>query len=325
MKFPRRRFLHLATGTVALPAISRIARAQTYPGRPVRIVVGFAPGAFADTYARLIGQWLSEHVGNPFIIENRAGAGGNVGTEFVVRAPPDGYTLLLCGSSDAWNATLYENLKFNFVRDIAPVASISRGTGVIVVHPSFPSRSVSELIAYANRNPGKITVASGGIGSSPHIFYELFKKRAGVDMLHVPYRGGGPAITDLLGGQVQVMFATVTSTIEHIKTGRLRALAVTSAARSELLPDLPTVSEFVAEYEATLWLGIGAPRNTPAAIIGRLNTAINAGLADPRLKQRIVEFGDAVFASSPADLGKFIVEDTEKWAKVVRAANIKVE
>jgi tripartite-type tricarboxylate transporter receptor subunit TctC len=325
MKFLRRRFLHLATGTVALPAISRIARAQTYSGRPVRIVVGFAPGAFADTYARLIGQWLSEHVGNPFIIENRAGAGGNVGTEFVVRAPPDGYTLLLCGSNDAWNATLYENLKFNFVRDIAPVASISRGTGVIVVHPSFPSRSVSELIAYANRNPGKITVASGGIGSSPHIFYELFKKMAGVDMLHVPYRGGGPAITDLLGGQVQVMFATVTSTIEHIKTGRLRALAVTSAARSELLPDLPTVSEFVADYEATLWLGIGAPRNTPAAIIGRLNTAINAGVADPRLKQRIVEFGDTVFASSPADLGKFIVEDTEKWAKVVGAANIKVE
>jgi len=323
MKLPRRRFLHLAA-CAALPAVSRIAAAQAYPLRPVRLVVGFPPGGVADLYARLIGQWLSERLGQPFIIENRAGAGSNLATEAVVRAPPDGYTLLQATAANAWNATLYDNLNFNFIRDIAPVASIYRAPAVLVVHPSFPAKSVPALIAYAKANPGKINMASGGVGSAQHVYGELFKMMAGVDMLHVPYRGGGPALADLLAGQVPVMFDTLATSIEHIRTGKLLALAVTSATRSEVLPDIPTVGDFVPGYEGTGWQGIGVPRNTPAEIIDKLNKEINAGLADPRMKERIADLGGTVFASSPADFGTFIAEYTEKWAKVIKFAGAKV-
>jgi tripartite-type tricarboxylate transporter receptor subunit TctC len=325
MKLPRRRFLHLATGVAALPALSRIARAQTYPARPVRVIVGFPPAGGNDLYARLIAQWLSERLGQPFIVENRPGAAGNIGTEVAAKAPPDGYTLLLAWSGDTWNATLYTNLKFNFIRDIAPVATISRGMGVLVVNPAVPVKSVPELIAYAKNNPGKITVASSGIGSNPHMYWELFKSRTGVDMLHVPYRGAAPALTDLLGGQVQVMFAAMASVIEYIKAGTLRALAVTDARRADVLPTIPTVGEFLPGYEASTWWGIGAPKNTPAEIIDKLSREINTGLADPGMKTRIAELGDTVFASSPADFHKLIAEDTEKWGKVIRAGNIKAE
>jgi tripartite-type tricarboxylate transporter receptor subunit TctC len=325
MKVPRRTFLHLAAGAAALPAVSRIARAQTYPARPVRIIVGFPPAGGNDLYAHLIAQWLSERLGQPFIVENRPGAAGNIGTEVAAKAPPDGYTLLLAWSGDTWNATLYTNLKFNFIRDIAPVATISRGMGVLVVNPAVPVKSVPELIAYAKSNPGKITVASSGIGSNPHMYWELFKSRTGVDMLHVPYRGAAPALTDLLGGQVQVMFAAMASVIEYIKAGTLRALAVTDARRADVLPAVPTVGEFLTGYEASSWWGIGAPRNTSAEIIDKLSREINAGLADPGVKTRIAELGDTVFASSPADFHKLIAEDTEKWGKVIRAGNIKAE
>jgi tripartite-type tricarboxylate transporter receptor subunit TctC len=321
----RRQVLHLAAGAAALPALPRIARAQAYPTRPVRIVVGFPPAGVTDITARMIGQWLSERLGQQFVIENRPGAGGNLATEAVAKAAPDGYTLLLTASNDAWNAALYGNLKFNYIRDIVSVASISRGMGVLVVHPSVPAKSVPELIAYAKASQGKITIASAGIGSAGHIYWELFKSMTGADMLHVPYRGGGPALTDLLGGQVQVFFSTLISSIEYIKAGRLRPLAVTAATRTVLLPDVPTVAEFVRGYEATIWVGIGAPKNTPNDIIARLNWEINAGLADPRLKARFAELGDAVFASSPAEFAKLIADETEKWAKVIRAANIKPE
>jgi tripartite-type tricarboxylate transporter receptor subunit TctC len=321
----RRDFLHVAAGAVALPALSRIAWAQAYPSRPVRLVVGFPPGGVADLYARLIGQWLSERLGQPFIIENRAGAGSNLGTEAVVRAPPDGYTLLQATAANAWNATLYDNLNFNFIRDIAPVASIYRAPAVLVVHPSFPAKSVPALIVYAKANPGKINMASGGVGSAQHVYGELFKMMAGVDMLHVPYRGGGPALADLLAGQVPVMFDTLATAIEHIRAGKLLALAVTSATRSEVLPDIPTVGDFVPGYEGTGWQGVGAPRNTPAEIIDKLNKEINAGLADPRMKARIADLGGTVFASSPADFGTFIAEYTEKWAKVIKFAGAKAE
>jgi tripartite-type tricarboxylate transporter receptor subunit TctC len=325
MKFPRRKFLHLAAGAAALPALSRIARAQTYPTRPVRLIVGFPPGGSGDITARLIGQWLSERLGQQFVIENRPGAGATLATETVAKAPPNGYTLLLTGSNDAWNATLYANLKFNYIRDIVPVASVSRGMGVLVVHPSVPARSVPEIIAYAKANPGKLTVASSGVGSAPHMFWELFRSMTGVDMLHVPYRGGGPALTDLLGGQVQVYFSTLISAIQYIRDGKLRALAVTGSTRADVLPDIPTVGEFVPGYEATGWLGVGAPKNTPAEIVDRLRNEINGGLADPGLKMRFAELGDAVFATSPADFAKLIAEDTEKWAKAIRAVNIKAE
>jgi tripartite-type tricarboxylate transporter receptor subunit TctC len=325
MKFPRRKFLHLAAGAAALPALSRIARAQTYPTRPVRLIVGFPPGGSGDITARLIGQWLSERLGQQFVIENRPGAGATLATETVAKAPPNGYTLLLTGSNDAWNATLYGNLKFNYIRDIVPVASVSRGMGVLVVHPSVPARSVPEIIAYAKANPGKLTVASSGVGSAPHMFWELFRSMTGVDMLHVPYRGGGPALTDLLGGQVQVYFSTLISAIQYIRDGKLRALAVTGSTRADVLPDIPTVGEFVPGYEATGWLGVGAPKNTPAEIVDRLRNEINGGLADPGLKMRFAELGDAVFATSPADFAKLIAEDTEKWAKAIRAVNIKAE
>jgi tripartite-type tricarboxylate transporter receptor subunit TctC len=323
VRFPRRQFLHLAAGVAALPVASRFASAQTYPARPVRIVAGFPPGGVTDLYARLIGQWLSERLGGQFFVENRAGAGGSIATESVVRAAPDGYTLLLAGSNDAWNATLYDNLKYNFTRDIAPVASVSRWMGVLVVHPSSPARSVPELIAYVKSNPGKLTIASSGVGSAPHVFWELFSTSAGVEMVHVPYRGEGLALTDLLGGQVDAIFATFAGSIEHIRAGKLRPLAVTAATRAEILPEVPTVGESVPGYEASGWLGVGVPRNTPSEIIDKLNKEINAGLAGSAMTQRIAQLGDNAFPSSPAEFGKFIAEYTDKWAKVIREANIK--
>ncbi len=325
MKLPRRKFLYLAAGASALPAVSRIARAQTYPARPVRILVGFPPAGNSDIHARLIAHWLSERLGQQFVVENRAGAGGSLATETVVRAAPDGYTLLQAASNDSWNATLYDNLKFNFVRDVAAVASVSRTAGVLVVHPSIAAKSLPELIAYAKANPGKLTVASAGIGSAPHVFWQLFKSMADVNMLHIPYRGGGPALTDVLGGQVQVYFATITSSIEYVRTGRLRALAVTTSTRAEVFPDIPTVSEFVPGYEASGWQGVVAPKSTPAEIVDKLNREINAALVDAKMKARLADLGAAPFANSPAEFRKFIAEYTEKWAKVIRAANIKAE
>jgi tripartite-type tricarboxylate transporter receptor subunit TctC len=325
MKLPRRQFLRLVGGAATLPAVSRLARAQAYPTRPVRLIVGWPAGGGGDVLARLIGQRLSERLGQPFIIENRPGAGGNLATEAVVRAPADGYTLLQIGANNAVNATLYDKLNFDFIRDIAPVASVSRNLTVLVVHPSFHAKSVPELIAYARANPGKLTMASGGVGSAAHMSGELFKTMAGVDMLHVPYRGGAQALTDLLGEQVQLMFDTMSTSIQHIRAGKLRALAVTSATRSDLLPDIPTVGDFVAGYESTIWGGIGAPKDTPGEIIDTLNAEINAMLAEPEMKARIAEIGSTVFASSRAEFGPFIAASTEKWGKVIRAANIKVE
>ena len=325
MKLPRRTFLHVAAGVAALPAISRIARAQAYPTRPVRVIVPFAPAGTTDIAARLMGQWLSERLGQQFIIENRPGAGGNIATEAVVRAVPDGYTLAQIGAHNSWNVALYDKLNFDFIRDIAPVASIHTGIGVLVVHPSFPAKTFPEFIAYAKTNRGKINMASGGAGSAQHVYGELFKAMAGVNMQHVPYRGGGPALIDLLAGQVPVMFDTLATSMEHIRTGKLRALAVTSATRSEVLPDIPAVAEFVPGYEATAWQGVGVPRRTPVDIIDKLNKEINAGLADPAIQARIADWGYTVFATSPAEFAKFIVEYTEKWAKVIQAANIKAE
>jgi tripartite-type tricarboxylate transporter receptor subunit TctC len=323
MKVPRRNFLRLAAGAAALPAFSPIARAETYPSRPVRLIVGFAAGGSVDIFARLTGQWLSERLGHPFVIENRIGAGGNIGTEAIARAAPDGYTLLQVTSANVWNATLYDNLNFNFIRDIAPVASTVRGLGVMEVNPAFPAKTVAEFIAYAKANPGKINMASGGVGTPQHLYGELFKMMAGVDMLHVPYRGTATALTGLLAGEVQVMFDTLSTSTEHISAGNLRALAVTSARRSDLLPEVPTVGEFVPGYEATSWQGVGAPKSTPAEIIDKLNTEINAGLADRKFKARVADLGYAVFASSPTEFGKHIADETEKWGKVIRAANIK--
>lgn len=323
MKLPRRQFLHLASGAAALPAVSRLAWAQSYPTKPVRIICGYPPGGVVDIYARLIAQWLSERLGQPFIVENKPGAGGTIAAETVVRAAPDGLTLLLATSADAWNATLYDNLKFNFARDVAAVAPISRGPGVLVVHPSLPPKSVPELIAYAKSNPGKVTVASAGIGSAPHMYWELFRNVTHVDMLHVPYRGGGPALTDLLGGQVQVYFGTSASTIEYVRTEKVRALAVTSATRAAALPDVPSMAEFLPTYEASIFVGIVAPRGTPADIIGTLNQNINLALNDPKMKQRIAELADTPLALSVADFAKLIAGETEKWAKVIRASNIK--
>jgi tripartite-type tricarboxylate transporter receptor subunit TctC len=325
MKLPRRNFLHLAAGAAALPAVSRIARAQAYPTRPVRIIVGVTPGSAPDIVARLMGQWLSERLGQQFLVENRPGAGTNIGTEAVVRAPADGYTLLLVGAPNAINTTLYDKLSFNFLRDIAPVAGISRERIVMVVHPSFPAKTVPEFIAYAKANPGKISMGSPGNGSSPHVSGELFKMMAGIDMIHVPYRGGGQVMTDLIAGQVQVSFIGLTVAIEHIRSGKLRALAVTAATRSDVLPDIPTVSDFVPGYEASAFWGVGAPRNTPAEIIDKLNKEINAVLSDPEPKRRLAEGGGTVLVVSPADFGKFVADETEKWAKVIKFANIKPE
>jgi tripartite-type tricarboxylate transporter receptor subunit TctC len=326
MKLPhRRQFLHLAAGAAALPAMSRVAMAQAYPTRPVRLIVGFTPGSAPDIVARLMGQWLSERLGQQFLVENRPGAATNIGTEAVVRAPADGYTLLLVGAPNAINTTLYDKLSFNFLRDIAPVAGISRERIVMVVHPSFPAKTVPEFIAYTKANPGKVSMASPGNGSSPHVSGELFKMMAGIDMVHVPYRGGGQVMTDLIAGQVQVSFIGLTVAIEHIRSGKLRALAVTAATRSDVLPDIPTVSDFVPGYEASAFWGVGAPRNTPAEIIDKLNKEINAVLSDPEPKRRLAEGGGTVLVGSPADFGKFVGDETEKWAKVIRAANIKAE
>jgi tripartite-type tricarboxylate transporter receptor subunit TctC len=325
MKLPRRQFLHLAAGAAALPAVSHIAKAQTYPTRPVRIIVGFAAGGGIDIIARLIGQSLSERLGQEFVIDNRPGAGGNIGTEAVVRAAPDGYTLLLAFSSNAINATLYEKLNFSFIRDIAPVVGVIRVPNVMLVNPSVPAKTVPEFIAYAKANPGKISMASGGIGTPGHVSGELFKMMAGVDMVLVPYRSGGPALTDLIAGQVQVMFPNTGASLEYVKAGKLRALAVTTATRSEALPDLPTVAEFVPGYEASSWFGVGTPKATPAEIVEKLNKEINAGLADPRLKARLADLGGIALAGSPADFGKLIAEETEKWAKVIKFAGIKLE
>jgi tripartite-type tricarboxylate transporter receptor subunit TctC len=325
MKLPRRQFLHLAAGAAALPTASRFAWAQAYPARPVRIIVPSAPAGPTDILARLMGQWLSERLGQQFIIENRTGAGGNVGTEAGVRASPDGYTLLMVSSLNTINATLYEKLSFNFIRDIAPVASVIRYPSVMVVNPSVPAKSVPEFIAYAKANPGKINMASGGTGTPPHLAGELFKMMAGVDLIHVPYRGNGPAFNDLIGGQVQVMFASPVGLLEYIQAGKLRALAVTTATRSEALADLPTVGDFVPGYEASFWFGVGAPKATPAEIVEKLNTEINAGLAEPKMKARFAEWGATALPGSPADIGKLIADETEKWGNVIRALNIKAE
>jgi tripartite-type tricarboxylate transporter receptor subunit TctC len=324
MKLPRRKFLHLAAGAGALPAVSRIARAQSYPTRPVRIVVTFPAGSTSDILARPMAQRLQERLGQPFVVDNRPGAGGTIGTEAVVRASPDGYTLLLISGAHTVNATLYDKLSFNFIRDIAPVAGISRETGVMVVNPSVPAETVPDFIAYAKANPGKINMASAGIGASTHVAGELFKMMAGVNMVHVPYRGSPPALTDLLGGQVHVYFGPIAGSIEYVRAGTLRALAVTTAKRSEALPDLPTVGEFVPGYEASAVWGVGAPRNTPAEIVDKLNKEINAGLADPKIKARL-ELGGTVLPGSPTDFGQLIAEEIEKWAKVVKFANIKPE
>ena len=325
MKLARRQFLHLAAGAAALPAMTRVASALDYPTRPVHLVSTFPAGGPNYIVARLLGQWLSERFGRPFVIENRPGAGGTVGTEVVVRASPDGYTLLLASTSHAINATIYDNLSFNFIRDIVPVASITRMPLVMEVNPSFPAKTVPEFIAYAKANPGKINMASAGIGTSAHVAGELFKMMTGVSMTHVPYRGTAPVITDLLGGQVQVYFDPITGSVGYIRAGKLRALAVTAATRSDALPDIPTVGEFVPGYEATQWFGIGAPNKTPAEIIDKLNKEINAGLADSTLKARLTDLGGTPLSSSPADFGKLIADETEKWGKVIRAASIKVE
>ena len=326
MKLPRRQFLQLASGAAALPVLPRLAWAQSYPSRPVRIIVGFGPGSPADILARLVGQSLAERFGQPFVIDNRPGAGGNIGTEAVVKALPDGYTLLLAAVSDTINASLYEKLNFNFIRDIAPITNLVRQPQVMVVNPSVPAKTVPEFIAYAKANPGKINMASAGNGTGPHVAGELFKLMAGVDMVHVPYRGGGgAAMIDLLGGQVQVLFISPVVSVEHIKAGKLRALGVTTATRSEALPDIPTVGEFVPGYEVSAWFGIGAPKKTPAEIVDKLNRETNVALADPRIKARLADLGAMPSGGSPADFGKLIAEETEKWGKVIQTANIKPE
>jgi tripartite-type tricarboxylate transporter receptor subunit TctC len=312
MKFPRRRFLQLAAGAAALPAVSRMAKAQTYPWRPLHIIVPYPPGGGTDISARLMGQWLSERLGQQFIIENRPGGNSNIATEAVVRAPADGYTLLLVSSSGAINATLYDKLTYDFIRDIAPVASIVSEPNVMVVNPSVPAKTVPEFIAYAKANPGKINMASGGIGNPTHMAGELLKMMTGVNMLHVPYRGGAPAVSDLIGGQVDVMFATISSSIGYIRAGNLSALAVTTAKRSPTLPDVPVVGDFLPGYEASAWYGIGLPRNTSAEIVDKLNKEINAGLADPRMKARLADFGGLPMPMTPAEFGKLIADETEK-------------
>ncbi len=326
MKFSRRRFLRLATGASALPAISRVAWGQSYPTRPVRLIVGFSAGGPNDILARLIGHWLSQRLGQQFVVENRPGAGSNLATEVVVRAPPDGYTLLLVGSPNAINSTLYDNLNFNFIRDIAPVASLFRGALVLLVHPSVPAKTLPEFIAYIKANPGKLSYGSGGVGGITHMSPELFKQKAGgLDILHVPYRGVAPALADLLGGQVQIVFVNPTPSIGYIRSGRLRVLAITTAARSEALPNIPTIGESVPGYEASSMFGLGAPKNTPAEIVDRLNKEINEALVDLKFKAQLANLDGTVLGGSPADFSKLIGEETEKWRKVIRLANIKPE
>jgi len=325
MKLPRRKFLHLAAGAAALPAVSHIAWAQAYPSRPVRIIVGFPPGGVGDILARLMGQWLSDRLGQPFVIENRPGAASNIGTEVVVRAPADGHTLLLATPPNTINVTLYDKLNFNFIRDIPPVAGIMRGPNVMVVNPSMPATTVAEFIAHAKANPSALSMASGGNGSTQHVAGELFKMMTGVTMQHVPYRGGVAALADLISGRVHVMFDNLPTSIETIRAGKLRALAVTTATRSEALPAVPTVAEFVPGYEASAWWGIGAPKNTPADIVNKLNREINAALADPKMQARLADLGGTVLPGSPADFGKLIADETEKWAKVVKFSGAKPE
>ena len=325
MKLPRRQFLHLAAGATALSAVSRITWAQAYPSRPVSLVAGFAPGGGVDITARLIGQWLSERVGQQFVIENRPGASSNIATEAVARAPADGYTLLLIGSFNTINATLYDKLNYNFIRDIAPVASVMRYPYVMVVNPSLPVKSVPEFIAYAKANPGKLNMGSPGTGSGDHIAGELFKMMTGVDMVDVTYRGIALALSDLLGGQVQVSFPSILSSIQYIRSGQLRALAVVTATRSDALPDIPAMAEFVPGYEASSWYGVGAPKATPAEIIDKLNKEINATLADPKNKARLANLGGDALALSPADFSKLIADETEKWGNLIRTLNIKAE
>ena len=325
MKSPRRTFLRLALGAAALPAVSRVAWAQAYPSRPVRIIVGFPPGGATDIQARLMGQWLSERLGQQFIVENRAGASGNIGTEVVAKAPADGYTLLQIVTPNAINAALYTNLSFDFIRDIAPVIGAARLSYVVVVNPSVPATTLPEFIAYAKANPGKINYGSAGQGTPQNIACELFKMMTGLNLVHVPYKGGAPAVADLIAGHVQVVFAPVSEAISHIKAGKLRALAVTTAARLDALPDLPTVGDFVTGYEASGFAGIGAPRNTPPEIIALLNKELNAGLADSRTKARIVELGGTVLGGTPAEFGAILSEATAKWARVIRFAGIKAD
>jgi tripartite-type tricarboxylate transporter receptor subunit TctC len=325
MTLPRRRFLHLAAGAVALPAVSGAARADNYPSRPVRWVVGFAPGGGNDIVARLMGQWLSERLGQAFVIENRPGAGTNLATEAVINAPPDGYTLLLAGLPNASNATLYGNLKFDFMRDVAPIAGIVRIANVLAVNPTLPVKTVAEFIAYAKANPGKINMGSAGVASAGHLAGELFKVMAGVDLVHVPFRGNGPALTALLGGQVECLFASTPSAAEFIRTGKLHGFGVTSEQRSVALPDIPTIAETVRGYEMSAWFGAVAPKGTPAEVIEKLNSEINTGIADPKMKARFVDMGGVEIAGTPANFGKFIADETEKWGKVIRAANLKAE
>ena len=325
MNFLHRQFLKLAAVVAAAAAVPQFASALDYPTRPVRIIAGFAAGGGVDVTARLIGQWLTDRLGQSFVIENRPGAGGNIGTEAVVNAAPDGYTLLLATVPNAVNASLYEKLNFNFIRDIVPVAGVIRVPMVILLNPSVPAATVAEFISYAKANPDKVNMASAGNGSAPHMAGELFKMMAGVNLVHVPYRGQGPALTDLLSGQVQVLFAATPGTTEYITTGKLRALAVTSASRAEMLPEFKTVADFVPGYEASQWYGIGAPSNTPAEIVDKLNKEINAAIADPAMKARFAAIGGEPLPGSPAEFGKLISEETEKWGRVVRAAGIKPE
>jgi tripartite-type tricarboxylate transporter receptor subunit TctC len=325
MKLLRRKFLHMAAGAAVFRTVSRIANADTYPSRPVHLIVAFAAGGTNDIVARLLGQSLSERLGQPVVIENKPGAGSNIGTEVVVRAPPDGYTLLMAGAPNAINATLYDKLPFNFIRDIAPVAGILSMPNVMEVNPTLPVRTVPEFIAYARANPGKIAMASAGTGGATHVAGELFKAMTGINMVHVPYRGDAPALVDLMGGQVQVMFDLMPASIEYIRAGKLRPLGVTTAVRSEALPDLPTVGEFVPGYEASAWLGVGVPRQTPVEIIDKLNREINAVLSDPKFKAQLAGLGGKVLTGSPAEFGKLVADETEKWGKVIRTANIKPE
>lgn len=325
MKFPRRRVLHLAAGAAVLPAILRPAWSQTYPARPVRIVVGLSAGGSVDIVTRLVAQWLSERLGQQFIVENRPGAGTNIATEAVVRAPADGYTLLVVNAANAINATLYENLKFNVIRDIALVAGMVRVANVMEVNPAVPAKTVAEFISYAKANPGKLSFGSGGNGSSLHVVGELFKMMAGIDMIHVPYRGGAPALIDLLGGQIQVMFDTIPQSLDYIRDGKLRALAVTTSTRAEALPGIPTIGEFVPGFEAGSWWGAGVPKNTPIEIVDKLNKEINAGLADPKLKTRLAELGTTPLVFTPAEFSAFVRSETDKWAKVVKFSGAKPE
>src|SRR3954465_1680921 len=325
MNFPRRQLLKLAVGATALPAFTQLLKAENYPTRPIRLVIGYTPGGSADLTARLMGQWLSDRLGQTFVVENRPGGGTNIATEAVVRAPPDGYSVLLAAPANAINASLYDKLNFNFLRDTEPVAGIIRFPHVVVVNPSVPVKTIPELIAYAKANPGKLNMASSGNGSTIHMSGELFKMLTGTDMVHVPYRGGAPALTDLIAGQVHVMFDNIPTCAEHVKSGKLRGLAVTSTTRSQVLPDLPTVADFLPGYEASAWYGIAAPRNTPADVVGKLNKEVNAVLADPAAKTRFTELGAILLPGSPADFGKLLADETEKWGKVVKFSGAKVD